>query len=209
MVQRALAETLDLVRLNDPFRALLTLGVPVVALAISWQAIGQIAYATCAALAATLLFALVIFCAKLILAPAKIAADRTAELEKLQALHVSEDQARDRRVTLARLLSQAEHILREGQRESGFNQHMLDDWYSRTRGFLIESLGEEYLHRFMSDTGLPQESSIDVLLGSGMLQTRSWLERRATRLSEILQSLPPVTQPSRAASASRSSPASP
>lgn len=83
--KRARAETLDLLRLNDPWRALLVIGVPVVALAVSWEATSQLALATLAALGGTLLFGLFIFAAKTVLASATIAVEERAAREAVVA----------------------------------------------------------------------------------------------------------------------------
>lgn len=102
--RRARAETLDLIRLNDPYRALLTIGVPAVALTVCWEAIGQFAIATVAALGASLLFGLVIYSAKLVLAPAQIAAENAeqAEIFADQIASIRSNARRDYMVDLVR-----------------------------------------------------------------------------------------------------------
>jgi hypothetical protein len=111
--RRALGETLELVRLDKPARAILTLGVPLVAIAVAYSVLEQFALATLAALGATLVLGLAIFLGKFVTLPARIATEQAQELEELRAAQEQADQIVERRRTMARLLSQAEHIQRE------------------------------------------------------------------------------------------------
>ena len=74
--QRATAETLDLLKINNFPRAVLTIGTPVATFAVTAGLTGQLALAAVVTLAWTALCGSVIFAAKLIAAPAPSAGAR-------------------------------------------------------------------------------------------------------------------------------------
>lgn len=92
--RRALSETLELVRLDKPTRALLTLGVPLIAIAVAWSMLGRLVLATLAALVASLAIGLLIYLGKLVLMPARIALEQQAEIDRLRADRTSAESRR-------------------------------------------------------------------------------------------------------------------
>ena len=81
--RRALRETLELVRMDTPVRAMLTIGTPVIATLVAWHVLGQFAIATTAALAALLALGLLIYVFKLILTPSRMVLEERAEIGRL------------------------------------------------------------------------------------------------------------------------------
>ena len=80
--RRARDETLELVRLNDPIRALLTFGVPLATIGLFWFISGQWAFATAIGLSSTLCIGILIYLAKLVIAPAKLAEEARSKLSE-------------------------------------------------------------------------------------------------------------------------------
>lgn len=206
--KRARKETLDLIRLNDPTRAILTIGTPLVSFGASWAVLGQLAVATLAALAATLAFGLLIFLIKLIGAPAKIAEEARADIEKLTIARETLESLRAKRVALGQLISQAEHIKRDCASDVPVNEHMVGEWYERARKFLAEGLGEEYLHRFESSAGLFSLALDHPGAPQRNRDLWDWANMRATRLHAILEEMPtqPQAPPAYASPASQRAP---
>jgi hypothetical protein len=67
---------------------------------------------------------------------------------------------------------------------------MLAEWYERTRAFLIEEMGEEYLHRFESSAGLlafGMDTKVEAPERNRQVWT--WLNQRATRLNQLLEAM--------------------
>jgi hypothetical protein len=150
----------------------------------------QLAIAAVATLAWMAFCCAVVWAAKLVAAPAKIAAERQATIGAMEAKLAAENDITERRRTLARLLGQAQHIQRQCASPTPIDEHMLNDWFERTRTFLTEELGEEYWHRFESDAGI---LGLELSYEGAPDRNRkawAWLYRRATRLNSFLERLP-------------------
>ena len=102
--RRAFAETLELIRLDSLPRALLTLGVPAATLSALWFVTGALLPATAITVAATLIIGLLIFLAKLVTTPARLAEEATALLAA-QASQKDNEEAARRRSVIAKLVA--------------------------------------------------------------------------------------------------------
>lgn len=82
---RAVKQTLALVRLDDISKVGLTVGTPLVAIALIWAVTGELVFTALGVLAAALLISLLIYLTKLLSGPAEIAASAMREAEKGKA----------------------------------------------------------------------------------------------------------------------------
>jgi hypothetical protein len=101
--RRAWAETLDLLRLNEAPRAILTLGTPIVAIGVARFLSAQWATATIGGLAGTFGLGILIFLFKLLAAPAKLAAEMRSQLQERDE-HQAEAESSRRREIVGRLV---------------------------------------------------------------------------------------------------------
>jgi hypothetical protein len=97
--KRARTETLDIVRLNDPWKALQVIGVPLMSLFVSWELTRQLAYSTGITLACTIAYGFIVYGAKTVLGPAQIAAEcygRETALKQAQEAQQAHQEQRGR-----------------------------------------------------------------------------------------------------------------
>jgi len=190
---RAWRRSLELVRLESWERVVVFLiGLSVPALA-AWYFVGDATNAWVRALATiggAALGATAMFGWSLIRQPAEMAAESAEEIEKLKAANASEEQRRAQRVSLGRLLAQAEAFRNRCGSTEEIEETPVARWQKEIESFLRDEMGEEYLHRFNSDAGTPSLilSSLDIPERNRELWT--WLNRRAYRLSSILEAMP-------------------
>lgn len=187
--RRAKAETLDLVRLNTPGRALLTLGSPAVALAVAWEATGQIAYATVAAVGALLIFGLLIYSGKLVLAPAQIARDDRATLHALQAQIEAQPNTSEIAAQLVAYMKQAEEFMDRFHAKRPPNTSTLYEWGNAVRDYVTANLNAAHAYQFDRDVGLSPKKPMGYESQSREAHDYSWLDHRMTRLRGILETL--------------------
>ena len=141
-----------------------------------------------AAIGGSALAALVAFVWSLIRLPSVIDAEKSAEIEALADQRESMESLKKKRVALGQLLSQAEHIKRDCSLAEPVDEHMVSEWYARTQRFLVDDLGEEYLHRFLSDAGTPPVEITGPIQRNRELW--AWANRRAYRLNTFLEAMP-------------------
>lgn len=122
--------------------------------------------------------------------PPKLDREREAEIEILALQKESVESLRARRVSLGQLLSQAEHIKGQCASETPVDEHMVSEWFQRTRIFLANDLGEEYLHTFESDAGTPPLVLTAQAVPERNRELWAWANRRAFRLHAILEAMP-------------------
>jgi hypothetical protein len=190
---RAWRRSLELVRLESWERVIVFLiGLIVPALAV-WFFVGDSANAAVRALATfggAGIGAAAMFGWSLIRLPAIMAAEAEDEIEKLRVAGASAEQLRARRVTLGRLLSQGEALRYNCASFDEILEAPIVRWKQETENFLLHEMGEEYLHRFNSDAGAPTDILTSQDVPERNRQLWAWLNKRAYRLSSILEAMP-------------------
>jgi hypothetical protein len=66
---------------------------------------------------------------------------------------------------------------------------MVSEWYERARRFMVDELGEEYLHLFESDAGLLHMVPTGPGITKRNREVGAWMTKRATRLVGIMEEL--------------------
>ena len=186
--RRARAETLDLIRLNDPWRALLTIGVPFIAIAVSWYMTGQVAYTALAAFAASLAFGLFVYMMKILLMPATIAQEERQQrraLEDIQAIRADKDRIARQ---LMLFVDEAKALKRRLSETDPPTSNEVKGWVKKVRDYIKGEIGYALANKFDDDTGLDMMPTKRI--GSGINvrapKDSALLDRRISRLNEII-----------------------
>lgn len=132
----------------------------------------------------------ILFALRLPRTPATLDAERREEIERLAAAHQTLEKHKEKRRSLGRLLGQCDNLKRLCETAEPVSEPMVEEWFQRSQVFLADELGEEYLHRFLSDAGIDPLVLTSSDVPNRNKQIWAYLHRRGTRLNAFLEAMP-------------------